>query len=386
MGDYTRNQGKEEPGAGLAVPPIQRDGSALPLHRVLLVEDNPGDARLLCELLGEADAAAFAVTTVPRLSDARELARSQAFDVVLLDLSLPDAKGLETFASLSREAPQLPIVVLTGLDDDSMALSAVQQGAQDYLVKGQVTEGILARSLLYAIERQRMRSQLQTLSIRDDLTGLLNRRGFLALAEQHLKTALREGRALAMFFIDLDGMKQINDTYGHLQGDIALRQTADVLRSAFRESDLIARLGGDEFTVLAWTRALEEEALLRDNSAARLEAKSSQERDCEVLGRQRNDASADGAISDGDYTAAMIARLQRHVEEANRHSSLPFHLQLSVGVARFDAGEAGGVEELLERADKALYEQKRMRARLSLSPSPTPGSAPVQAPLPVNES
>ncbi len=124
--------------------------------KVLLVEDNPGDARLLNEALLEVQPAPFALVHVDRFIAAIESLKRETFSAVLLDLSLPDAKGLDTVVRMQREADAVPIVVLTGLDDDSTALEAVRAGAQDYLIKGEIDGKLLVRSLSYAIERKRL--------------------------------------------------------------------------------------------------------------------------------------------------------------------------------------------------------------------------------------
>jgi serine phosphatase RsbU (regulator of sigma subunit) len=125
-----------------------------PIH-ILLVEDNPGDARLLRETLREVPAEQFALAQVERLDQALQRLAEHHFDVVLLDLSLPDSQGLETCARMHAGAPRAPLVVLTGLDDETVAVQAMQKGAQDYLVKGQVDGNMLMRSMRYAIERTR---------------------------------------------------------------------------------------------------------------------------------------------------------------------------------------------------------------------------------------
>jgi signal transduction histidine kinase/CheY-like chemotaxis protein len=124
--------------------------------KVLLVEDNPGDARLLNEALIEVQPAPFALVHVDRFITAIEALKRETFSAVLLDLSLPDAKGLDTVVRMQREADAVPIVVLTGLDDDSTALEAVRAGAQDYLIKGEIDGKLLVRSLSYAMERKRL--------------------------------------------------------------------------------------------------------------------------------------------------------------------------------------------------------------------------------------
>jgi len=128
--------------------------------RVLLIEDNPGDAQLIKVMLAEADGESFELRHVERLeAGLRELGNGK-IDIVLSDLSLPDSYGLDSFLRLHARAPHVPIIVLSGLNDTTVALSAVHQGAQDYLIKGEVDGQLLARAMRYAIERKRMSEQL----------------------------------------------------------------------------------------------------------------------------------------------------------------------------------------------------------------------------------
>ncbi|HEY9616155.1 MAG TPA: response regulator [Microcoleaceae cyanobacterium] len=139
---------------------------------VLLIEDNPGDARLLQELLRDVNSVQFQLTQAHSLNQGSEVLDETPFDIVLLDLSLPDSQGLDTFVKLHQRSPAVPIVVITGLNDETLADRAMQEGAQDYLIKGQVTSDLLARSIRYAIERnrteQRIREQAALLDIATD--------------------------------------------------------------------------------------------------------------------------------------------------------------------------------------------------------------------------
>ncbi|HEX8438102.1 hybrid sensor histidine kinase/response regulator [Archangium sp.] len=153
------------------------EGRAL---RLLLVEDNPGDARLLQEELKEVPSVRFEVRHVTRLADAVQVVEEPGLDVVLLDLSLPDGHGLSNIERLLQASPALPVVVLTGTDDEQLAVKAVHAGAQDYLVKGQVTGPLLVRALRYAIERKRAEEGLkreeaarQTAVFREQFLGIL---------------------------------------------------------------------------------------------------------------------------------------------------------------------------------------------------------------------
>lgn len=169
--------------------------------------------------------------------------------------------------------------------------------------------------------QQQHEEQLRALSLVDDLTGLNNRRGFLALAEQQIRHARRNSRELVLLFIDLDDLKQINDKHGHQAGDIALQRSARVLRATFRDSDIIARLGGDEFVVLA---------------------------------------------ADTGTSASIVERLRKALVERNESEQYPYTLSFSVGAARFDPEEPPTIQELLQMADAMLYEQKRARPRTAV--------------------
>ncbi|MGH7768461.1 MAG: response regulator, partial [Candidatus Binatia bacterium] len=134
--------------------------SILPI-KVLLVEDNPGDARLLREALAETARTRFDWTHVDRLAEALRRLEEERFDIILLDLSLPDAQGLDAVVWAHGQVAHLPIVVLTGLENEELAVEALRRGAQDYLVKGKVDGNLLSRSIRYAIERKRAEEQIQ---------------------------------------------------------------------------------------------------------------------------------------------------------------------------------------------------------------------------------
>jgi len=165
-------------------------------------------------------------------------------------------------------------------------------------------------------ELRQQAEQLKALSLSDELTSLLNRRGFMEHARQQLRSAVRGRRRVSLFFVDLNGMKHINDTFGHEAGDRALVVTAGVLRSVFREADIVSRLGGDEFAVLAT--------------------------EC-------------GA----DDVEAIRQRLRMCVVEFNQREREPFQLSLSVGSASYEPGAEVDIERLLEDADAAMYREKR---------------------------
>lgn len=218
--------------------------------RVLLVEDSLADARLVHEYLNEEDAGRFVLIHAAQLDEALSIANRQLIDVVLLDLTLPDSEGLSSLSRLQHAHPALPIVVLSGLADQELALEAVSEGAQDYLVKGQGYGALLSRALHYAIERKTNEKRLAYLAYHDPLTGLANR----SLLQTHLRRALsrarRTGRMLALMLLDLDHFKHINDSLGHDAGDQLLKIVANRLKLCIRQEDTVARFGGDEFTLI----------------------------------------------------------------------------------------------------------------------------------------
>ena len=286
---------------------------------ILLVEDEP-DHRLLFRKMLAAAGGREKVVAVESLKRALDYLANEPADIVLLDLRLPDSQGMETFVSLHAQAPNVPIIVLSGMSDEQMAVEAVRLGAQDYLVKGQFEAGLLSRAVRYAIERHRMREELRSLSLVDELTGLYNRRGFLVLAEQQQKIGRRTRRGFLLFFLDLDGLKQINDSYGHKEGDRAIVKASEVLKEAFRGSDIIARLGGDEFAVLA---------VEADTGAA-----------------QR-----------------PLLELEHELKELKIRKELPYPISFSIGVARSNPNNDESIEQLLTQADAFMYEEKRSKRR-----------------------
>jgi diguanylate cyclase (GGDEF)-like protein len=218
-------------------------------QRVLLIEDNPGDVRLIREMLAEGEGGLFDLDCVGRLSQGLEYLSSRAAGVVLLDLSLPDSYGFDTFLKVYAHSPKVPIIVLTGHDDQTVALSAVKTGAQDYLVKGKLDRELLLRSMQYSIERKRYQEQLEYQANYDALTGLPNRN----LLHDRLKQSVfaqRFVRSIGVVFLDIDHFKFVNDSLGHNTGDKLLQKVAARLLESVRDGDTVARLGGDEFILI----------------------------------------------------------------------------------------------------------------------------------------
>ena len=176
-------------------------------------------------------------------------------------------------------------------------------------------------------ESKKMEKQLQSLSISDDLTGLLNRRGFYTLSEQQCKLADRTGRLLSLLYMDMNNMKDINDELGHKTGDQALIDTANILNKTFRKSDIIARIGGDEFAVLLVEHSEGVNNIITDH---------------------------------------LDENIRIHNEQAGRS----YKLSLSVGIAKYDPEHSCSVEDLLTLADKLMYKDKKLRKLEALFEQP----------------
>jgi len=167
---------------------------------------------------------------------------------------------------------------------------------------------------------KRSEEELRTLSFIDELTGLYNRRGFLTIGAKQAKISKRTKDNMLLMFVDLDGMKWINDSLGHAEGDIALLETAQVLKDTFRESDIIGRLGGDEFAVLA-------------------------------------------TLTNHSDASSINARLDQQLDKLNRRGSHRYKLTLSTGTVDYGPDETASIKEMLERADKLMYMHKISKER-----------------------
>jgi len=304
---------------------VSAQKESMPEKRIslLLVEDNPGDARLIREML--AGPAYFGMTfqlhQVEILSAAIQACSNHLFDVILLDLNLPDASGLETLQSLNGMFPQIPIIVLTGLNDAELTMQSVQHGAQDYVTKEECTSQLLTRAIYYAIERKRIEAQLKYLATHDFLTGLPNRALFYDRLTLATKRTIRKNTGglnwkASVMIMDLDNFKQINDNLGHESGDKVLRQLAPRLRGCLRQSDTVARLGGDEFAFVL-------EGILDQT-------------DCSFVAQKILNALNEPAILDGDA----------------------YPLSASIGISMFPS-DGEEVDLLIKYADQAMYIAKR---------------------------
>jgi len=182
-----------------------------------------------------------------------------------------------------------------------------------------VVSWIIARITL---KKEYAEKILEQLSVTDSLTGLYNRRGFFLLAEQQLKIAERMKQFMVLFFLDLDDLKNINDRYGHLEGDIAIVRTAEILKQTFRQSDIVGRVGGDEFI-----------ALVIQNSPVDVET--------------------------------IIQRLQKTLDAANEKIEKGYKISISIGYSVYEPGKELSIDNLISIADKMMYANKRQKKKIN---------------------
>lgn len=256
-------------------------------------------------------AATFEITHSP-VDSIEGLARlaDGGVDVVLVDAAASPEGAMDALVRSRIEAPDVPVVVLGTARHEDAGVLALQAGAQDWIVSEPLDGALLARVLRYAIERERLQSTLRQLALTDPLTGLYNRRGFLTLADHHLRLAPRT-RGVLLASADVPALKQINETHGRDEGDRSLLGAAEVLRDTFRASDVVARLGADDFAVLVLDAAEETE---------------------DVIGPR------------------LRAHMKRHREN---HPEARVPLSLSLGIARYDSAAPPIAADLLARAASA---------------------------------
>jgi diguanylate cyclase (GGDEF)-like protein len=287
--------------------------------RILLIEDNPRHAQLLQDVMGEvipatSGAQPYELTHVTGLAEGLERLNSGEFDVVLLDLSLPEAKGLDALMRIRERHEDVPVIALMARGEDDLAGQALQAGAQDFLQKGKVDGELLARSIRSAVQISNLQSALRSLSFIDGLTGLYNRRGFVTLGEPYIKRAQRQKGQFLIVSADLAGLKQINTVASYDEGDAVLRAVAEILKKSFRDSDLLARLEGGNFAVMAV------------------------------------DANTDKA-------PIIATRVQYNVQEWNNRTIRKYELKINLGFTEFDPG--GAIEDLMARAVEARRSRRR---------------------------
>jgi len=290
--------------------------------KILVVDDDP---QLLFANVRILKSAGYEVITAANGKEALAKAKSNSPDLVLSDVAMPDMSGTDVCRTIKndKDLTGIYVILISGFQKKSaQQAEGFESGADGYIVRPIEKREFLARiaSVVRIVktekELRQREEEIRALSMTDPLTGLYNRRGFFTLADQQLKMARRAKQSLLFIYMDLDGMKTINDFWGHHKGDEALVETAQILRKVFRDSDIIARLGGDEFVTLAL------------------------------------DASE-------DHSTIISDRLKQQLDIHNSRQGRDYNISISVGMAYNDDDNNISIDELLARADTLMYEQKK---------------------------
>ncbi|MGE5417801.1 MAG: diguanylate cyclase [Acidobacteriota bacterium] len=297
---------------------------------VLIVDDSRMNLKLLSNVLSEEECE---IAVAMNGKQALEKSSENPPDLILLDLVMPDMDGFEVCEKLkeSAQTSDIAVILITASNTTDSVVKGFEAGAVDYVTKPFNDVELRARVRTH-LELKRSRDiqnqliqklqsvndQLQIMAITDQLTGLNNRRGFISLVEQQIKIANRSKKPIYLFYIDLDGMKWVNDNMGHEEGDNLLIDTAHLLKSSFRVSDIIARLGGDEFAALA-------------------------------------------VDSDSEQAEVITNRLQHNIESFNEQNLRKYKVAMSIGSAMFDPLNPCSLDDLMSLADTLMYENKKAR-------------------------
>lgn len=290
-----------------------------PELKLLHVENDETEAEI-CQhfLTKEFGKQGYKLTHVSTIREALELLKKEEFNAILLDLDLDDVQGLDNVRFVKEESPDVPIVVISGHNDNETALHAVRNGAQEYMVKGHNNSRMLGLAVLSSIERKTYERHLFRLANQDELTGLPNRRAFMEYMKQWILRASRWERTETIMFLDVNGFKKVNDILGHDVGDVLLQQVAARLRAGLRASDMVARYAGDEFVI-------------------HLDAQAKQSKEINML------------------VAEKITSL---FEPPIHLGGKEIHISVSIGIASYPE-HGKDLATLIQSADKAMYQAKQ---------------------------
>jgi two-component system, cell cycle response regulator len=286
---------------------------------ILLIEDKPEDLASIQNALKKLHLKGieFTITIASAINEAAEmLAVENDYDLILIDLFLSEGSEVDTILKILEASSTIPIIATSTLIEEEKIRRIIRLGVQDYLPKEELDPGHLHRTIFSSIERNRLRLSLKALSFTDGMTGLYNRRGFFTLLEQQLLLSRRTSQGFLLFVIDLDYLKMINDTFGHPSGDRALMDVADCLQLSFRHHDILGRIGGDEFAVIALNAA-------------------------------------------PDSFDHIKHKIHYKFHEQNERTEEPYKLSISIGAAYYNGQSDVTIEELIDEADRSLYDAKK---------------------------
>ena len=220
------------------------------MKKILLVDDDRLQFRIMQGFLAALPAGGYELAWASNYAEGLAMLLSGDYAAGLLDYQLGERDGLQLIREATARGSRTPIIFLTAETAERVDLAAMDAGALDYLIKGEITARILERSLRYALKLGGTLEALRLLTTRDQLTGLWNRRELDRFLKDECERAVRFGHSLGLVMVDLDHFKRINDTHGHPVGDIVLREVARRFNRQVRSVDRVARFGGEEFVLI----------------------------------------------------------------------------------------------------------------------------------------
>jgi len=245
-------------------------GEIPPTPRLLCIDDDPLQHRVVEHLVGGFSHARYACEFASTYDDGLAKLVHGAFTVCLLDHKLDMGNGIDMLREARRHGIDTPIIMMTVDDAEEVDLAAADAGAADFLLKSELNPRLLERTVRYAVTLGATLRQLRAAALRDELTGLLNRRELQSLLQNEWLRAVRFKRPFALGLADIDYFKRVNDTYGHPVGDRVIRHVGQVLESTLRRLDRVARFGGEEFAILMPETGRREAAIAMERVRAAL--------------------------------------------------------------------------------------------------------------------
>jgi len=292
------------------------------LEPVLLLEDDEYDAAVTTELLEHHSSRPFKVTRVRYLKDAMTLAREIDFKIAILDMGLPDSAGLMAVLKVIKVNNRTPIVVLTGVDDNELALDAMRMGAQDYLPKAQLNSKALERVVVHAIHRKTLEGEGRALAYTDMLTGTVNRTQLHERWARMVERSDNAGCQIGVLSVDLINFEAVNKKHGYGAGDSLLIHITKELKSALYKTDMVSRLGDDDFVAVVENIKSIDDLLTIKSRVAHVLADS-----FEYKGKMVDYSVRVGCtLSDPQYKEQLVAAIKRadddmYANSANFHAA-----------------------------------------------------------------
>lgn len=292
------------------------DDAHIPLPRLLSIDDDAVQHRVIAGMVNAFQHDHYACDHA--LSFEEGLARlvSVRYAACLLDYQLGQRDGLALLHEASRIAPETPVIMLTGSDTSEVDIAASEAGAVDFLIKSELTPRLLERSVRYAVKLGATMAQLRTLALRDELTGLLNRREMQTLLHDEWIRTSRFLRPFAVGLVDIDRFKVVNDVHGHPAGDRVLRHVADLLQGRLRRVDRVARMGGEEFAILMPETARREAQVAMERIRSAVEATPCVVPDTGTTIPVTVSIGLAVSLEDGDGPEALIATADKRLYAA----------------------------------------------------------------------